>query len=192
MRVNPRRLASRKKKPTKANDRTGAYVEITVETIKALREEMGAGVMDAKRALEEAQGNLEKAREILRERGVASAAKKAGRSANEGLVEAYIHGGGRVGVIVEVNCETDFVARTDDFKELAHNLAMQVAAMNPKYVDEADILDDEKADPTEVVLMSQPYIKDASLSIKDVVLEAAGRLGENIKIKRFTRFALGE
>ena len=167
-------------------------MEITVETIKALREEMGAGVMDVKRALEEAQGNLDKAREILRERGVASAAKKAGRSANEGLVEAYIHGGGRVGVMVEVNCETDFVARTDDFKQLAHNLAMQVAAMSPRYVDEADIPGDEKADPTEVALMSQPYIKDASLSIKDVVLEAAGRLGENIKIKRFTRFALGE
>ncbi len=167
-------------------------MQITVETIKALREEMGAGVMDAKRALEEAQGNLEKAREILRERGVASAVKKAGRSANEGLVEAYIHGGGRVGVIVEVNCETDFVARTDEFKKLAHNLAMQVAAMSPKYVEEADIPDDEKADPTEVALMSQPYIKDASLSIQDVVLEAAGRLGENIKIKRFTRFALGE
>jgi len=167
-------------------------VEITVETIKALREEMGAGVMDAKRALEEAQGNLDKAREILRERGVASAVKKTGRSANEGLIEAYIHGGGRVGVIVEVNCETDFVTRTDDFKDLAHNLAMQVAAMSPKYVEESDIPDDEKVDPAEVALMSQPYIKDASLSIKDVVLEAAGRLGENIKIKRFTRFALGE
>jgi elongation factor Ts len=128
----------------------------------------------------------------LREFGVASAVKKAGRSANEGLVEAYIHGEGRVGVMVEVNCETDFVARTDDFKELVHNLAMQVAAMSPRYVDESDIPDDEKADPTEVALMSQPYIKDASLSIKDVVLEAAGRLGENIKIKRFTRFALGE
>jgi elongation factor Ts len=167
-------------------------VEITVETIKALREEMGAGVMDAKKALEEAQGNLDKAREILRERGVASAVKKAGRSANEGLVEAYIHGEGRVGVMVEVNCETDFVARTDDFKELAHNLAMQVAAMSPKYVDEADIPEDETGDPAEVALMSQPYIKDASLSIEDVVLDAAGRLGENIKIKRFTRFALGE
>ena len=167
-------------------------MEITVETIKALREEMGAGVMDAKRALEEAQGNLDKAREILRERGVASAVKKTGRSANEGLIEAYIHGGGRVGVIVEVNCETDFVTRTDDFKDLAHNLAMQVAAMSPKYVEESDIPDDEKVDPAEVALMSQPYIKDASLSIKDVVLEAAGRLGENIKIKRFTRFALGE
>ena len=121
-------------------------MEITVETIKALREEMGAGVMDVKKALEEAQGNLDKAREILRGRGVASAVKKAGRSANEGLVEAYIHGGGRVGVMVEVNCETDFVARTDEFKELAHNLAMQVAAMSPKYVDESDIPDDEKAD----------------------------------------------
>ncbi len=167
-------------------------MEITVENIKALREEMSAGVMDAKRALEEAQGNMDQARELLRERGVASAVKKADRSANEGLVEAYVHGGGRVGVMVEVNCETDFVARTDDFKELAHNLAMQVAAMSPRYVDESDIPGDEPADASEIALMAQPYIKDASLSIKDLVLEVAGKLGENIKVKRFSRYALGE
>ena len=153
---------------------------------------MGAGVMDAKKALEEAKGNLDRARELLRERGLASAAKKSGRTANEGLVEAYIHGGGKVGVLVEVNCETDFVARTDDFKELAHNLAMQVAAMSPKYVDESDVPDDEPGEAAEVALMSQPYIRDASLSVKDLVMEAAGKLGENIKVKRFTRFALGE
>ena len=167
-------------------------MEITLEAIKALREEMGAGVMDAKKALEEAKGNLDRARELLRERGLASAAKKSGRTANEGLVEAYIHGGGKVGVLVEVNCETDFVARTDDFKELAHNLAMQVAAMSPKYVDESDVPDDEPGEAAEVALMSQPYIRDASLSVKDLVMEAAGKLGENIKVKRFTRFALGE
>jgi len=167
-------------------------LEITLETIKALREETGAGVMDAKKALEEAKGNVEQARKLLRERGVASAVRKAGRSANEGLIEAYIHGGGRVGVMLEVNCETDFVARTDNFKELAHNLAMQIAAMSPKYVDESDMPEDEPAAAAEVALMAQPYIKDASLAIKDLVLEAAGKLGEHIKVKRFSRYALGE
>ena len=167
-------------------------MEITVNEIKALREEMGAGVMDAKKALEEAQGDIDRARELLRERGVAAAAKKVGRSANEGLVDAYLHGGGRVGVLLEVNCETDFVARTEDFRELAHNLSMQVAAMSPKYVDESEIPENESGDPAEVALMAQPYIKDASLSIKDLVLESAGKLGENIKVRRFSRFALGE
>ena len=183
---------NQKNKRTKAKQQTGVDLEITVENIKALREEMSAGVMDAKRALEEAQGNIDQARELLRERGVASAVKKADRSANEGLVEAYVHGGGRVGVMVEVNCETDFVARTEDFKELAHNLAMQVAAMSPRYVDESDIPDDESAEASEIALMAQPYIKDASLSIKDLVLDVAGKLGENIKVKRFSRYALGE
>lgn len=165
---------------------------ISIEVIKALREEMGAGVMDAKRALEEAGGNVDDARELLRSRGVAAAVKKAGRSANEGLIEAYIHGGGRVGVLLELNCETDFVARTDDFKELAHNLAMQIAAMSPRHVDEADIPQGETGDPAETALMAQPYIRDASLSVRDLVLEVAGRLGENIRVKRFSRFALGE
>lgn len=167
-------------------------METTVNKIKALREEMGAGVMDAKKALEETHGDIDRARDLLRERGVAAAAKKVDRSANEGLVEAYIHGGGRVGVLLEINCETDFVARTDDFRELAHNLSMQVAAMSPKYVDESDIPEDESGEPAELALMAQPYIRDASLSIKDLVLEAAGKLGENIKVKRFSRFALGE
>ena len=167
-------------------------MKITVEDIKALRQEMGAGVMDAKRALEEAEGNIERARLLLRERGVASAAKKAGRTANEGLVEAYIHGGGRVGVLLELNCETDFVARTPEFKELAHNLAMQIAAMSPMYIDESEIPEDSSEDPATVALMAQPYIRDASLSIGDLVLEAAGKLGENVKIKRFSRFVLGE
>jgi elongation factor Ts len=167
-------------------------LETTVNKIKALREEMGAGVMDAKKALEETHGDIDRARDLLRERGVAAAAKKVDRSANEGLVEAYIHGGGRVGVLLEINCETDFVARTDDFRELAHNLSMQVAAMSPKYVDESDIPEDESGEPAELALMAQPYIRDASLSIKDLVLEAAGKLGENIKVKRFSRFALGE
>ena len=153
---------------------------------------MGAGVMDAKRALEETEGDVDRARELLRQRGVAAAVKKANRSANEGLVEAYIHGAGRVGVLVEVNCETDFAARSDDYRELAHNLAMQIAAMSPKYIEESEIPDDEPGEPAEVALLAQPYIRDASLSIRDLVLEVAGKLGENIKVKRFSRFALGE
>ena len=167
-------------------------MEINVAAIKALREEMGAGVMDAKRALEESGGDVDGARELLRQRGVAAAVKKADRSANEGLVEAYIHGAGRVGVLVEVNCETDFVARTDDYRKLAHNLAMQIAAMSPRYVDEADIPEGEPGDPAELALMAQPYIRDASMSVRDLVLEVAGKLGENIRVKRFSRFALGE
>ena len=167
-------------------------MEISVATIKALREDMGAGVMDAKRALEETEGDVDRARELLRQRGVAAAVKKANRSANEGLVEAYIHGAGRVGVLVEVNCETDFAARSDDYRELAHNLAMQIAAMSPKYIEESEIPDDEPGEPAEVALLAQPYIRDASLSIRDLVLEVAGKLGENIKVKRFSRFALGE
>ena len=167
-------------------------VDISVAAIKSLREEMGTGVMDTKRALEEAGGDVEAARELLRRRGVAAAVRKADRSANEGVVEAYIHGAGRVGVLVEVNCETDFVARTEDYKQLAHNLAMQIAAMSPKYVDESDIPEDETGEPAELALMAQPYIRDASMSVRDMVLEVAGKLGENIKVKRFSRFALGE
>jgi elongation factor Ts len=108
------------------------------------------------------------------------------------LVESYIHSGGRIGAIVEANCETDFVARTDDFKALAHNLAMQVAAMAPKYVDVSDIPDGDQENAEEVCLLQQPFIKDPSLSVQDLVREAAGKLGENVQVRRFTRFALGE
>ena len=124
--------------------------------------------------------------------GIAKAAKKASRTTNEGLIESYIHSGGRIGVIVEINCETDFVARTDDFKELAHDVAMQVAAMAPLYVDSEDIPDDAESGDQESVLMLQPFIKDPTKSIKDLVGESVGKLGENIRVRRFTRFSLGE
>ena len=163
-----------------------------IESIKALREETGAGIMDCKRALEESSGDLDQAREILREQGIAAAAKKASRSTDEGVVDSYIHSGSRVGAIVELNCETDFVARTPDFRGLAHDIAMQVAAMSPRYVDASDVPDGEGHDPEEVCLLQQPFIKDTSVSVVDIVNEAVGKLGENIRVKRFTRFSIGE
>ena len=167
-------------------------MEVSVDTIKALRELTGAGIMDCKGALEKVEGDLDQAREVLREQGIASAAKKLSRETKEGLVESYIHSGGRVGAIVEVNCETDFVARTDDFKRLAHDIAMQIAAMSPRYLDSADIPDGEAEDPQEICLLQQPYIKDPTMTIEEIVREAVTRLGENVQIRRFTRLSLGE
>jgi len=164
----------------------------TVEQVKALRELTGAGIMDCKRALEKAGGDLEDAQRILRELGSAAAAKKSTRETNEGLVESYIHSGGRIGALVELNCETDFVARTADVKDLAHDIAMQVAAMAPIYVDEADIPDEEDGNPQEVCLLQQAFIRDQSVTIQDLLREAIGKLGENIRVRRFARFALGE
>lgn len=165
---------------------------VTVEAIKALRNMTGAGIMDSKRALEEADGDVEAAQKLLREKGIASAAKKASRDTNEGLVESYIHSGGRVGAMVELNCETDFVARTDDMKSLAHDVAMQVAAMSPKYVDEDAISEDEEASPQEVCLLRQPFIRDNGLTVQDIVNETIAKVGENVRVRRFSRFSLGE
>ncbi len=148
--------------------------------------------MDCKRALQESNGDLAGAEEILRERGIASAAKKASRATNQGVVESYIHSGGRIGAIVEVNCETDFVARTPDFKELAHDLAMQVAAMSPLYVDDSEIPDGDEVDPQQACILQQPFIKDPSRTVQDLVNEAISKLGENVRVRRFTRFSLGE
>ena len=167
-------------------------MEATVDQIKQLRERTGAGVMDCKRALEEANGDLDKAEDILRLLGIASAAKKSSRDTNEGLVETYIHSGGRIGAMVEVNCETDFVARTDDFKELAHSLAMQVAAMAPLHLNTEPEEEGDEPNPPEFSLLQQPFIKDPSMTIQDLVNESVGRLGENIRVRRFTRFSLGE
>ena len=167
-------------------------MEISVDAIKTLRGLTGAGVMDCKTALEESRGDMEKAEEVLREKGIASARGKATRATNQGLVESYIHSGGRIGALVEANCETDFVARTGDFKELAHSLAMQVAAMAPKYVDSSDMPEGDGENPEEVCLLQQPFIKDSSKSVQDLVNETAGRLGENVRVRRFTRFSLGE
>ena len=167
-------------------------MEVSVNSIKELREQTGAGIMDCKRALQETKGNMDEAQQYLINKGISSAAKKASRVTNEGLIEAYIHSGGRIGALVELNCETDFVARTDDFKTLAHDVAMQVAAMGPVYIDVDDVPEEETGDPQGLCLLQQPFIKDPAISIKDLVEQAIGRLGENVKIGKFTRFSLGE
>jgi elongation factor Ts len=165
---------------------------ITPDQIKQLREETGAGVMDCKRALEASDGDPEKAKKVLAEQGLAAAAMKAHRETAQGLVESYIHAGGRIGAIVEVNCETDFVARTPEFQSLARELAMQIAAMNPLVVNEGDALPPEIGEGMgEPVLMKQPYIRDQSKDIRQLVNEAIGKTGENIQVRRFSRFELG-
>ncbi len=194
---------------------------ISAEVVKELRERTGAGFMDCKRALEETEGDMDKAVARLREKGLAAAAKKADRTATDGLVESYIHPGNKVGVLIEVNCETDFVARTDDFRKLVHDLAVQVAGLAPLYVDvervpEADIevkrgqliaSEELQKKPeairgqivdgqlkkwfSEVCLYEQPF-RDTDITVKALVTEAIARLGENIRVRRFSRFALGE
>lgn len=164
---------------------------ISAIEVKDLREKTGAGVMECKSALEEAHGDVDKATEILKERGLARAEKKASRVASQGLVECYIHAGGRIGAMVEVNCETDFVARTEQFKELAHNIAMQVAATSPLYVSSQELAQGSEENPAEVCLLAQPFIKDPSTTVQDIIKSAIAGMGENIKIRRFARFELG-
>lgn len=196
--------------------------EITAALVKELRERTGAGMMDCKKALSATDGDLEKAIDFLREKGLAAAAKKAGRVAAEGLVEAYIHGGGRIGVLVEVNCETDFVAKTDAFKELVKDIAMHIAATNPSYLKREEVptaeFEHEQAVLAEqarnegkpekiiekmvagriekyykeVCLMEQPFVKDPDKTISDLITESIAKIGENISIRRFTRYQLGE
>lgn len=168
--------------------------EITAAMVKELRQRTGAGVMDSKRALEASGGDLAKAEEILKEQGLARAAKKAERTAEQGLIDAYIHAGGRIGSMVEVNCETDFVARTEDFRRLVHDIAMQVAATNPKVVgNEPELAAAETGAqiPEEEILLKQPFIKDPSMTVEDLVKSTIARVGENIVIRRFARFELG-
>lgn len=195
---------------------------VTAAMVKELRETTGAGMMDCKKALVETDGDMAKAVDLLREKGLAAAAKKAGRVAAEGVVEAYIHGGGRIGVMVEINCETDFVAKTDDFKELARDIAMQIAATNPMFVrrEEVDpaVLEHEKevlrvqalneGKPEKIVekmivgriekyykeicLMEQPFIKDTEMTITELINGKIAKIGENISIRRFCRYQLGE
>lgn len=175
---------------------------ISATQVKELRERSGAGIMDCKRALEEVDGNLDKAADFLRQQGLAKAEKKSGREASQGLIEPYIHGGGRIGAIIELNCETDFVARTPEFRELAHDLAMQVAATSPRVVSEEELdtatmgeLEREYGDRQSaleaVSLLDQPFIKDARRSIRDLVKESIAKMGENIIVRRFARFEVG-
>ena len=164
---------------------------ISTEMIKELRNQSGAGIMDCRNALVGAEGDMEKAVETLRDSGLLKAQKKAERAATQGLVEAYIHTGGRIGAIIEVNCETDFVARTDEFKELAHCLAMQVAAIAPQFVSEEEVPEGCDIEPQAACLLLQPYIKDPAKTVRDIIVEAIAKVGENIKVSRFTRFELG-
>ncbi|HJX03727.1 MAG TPA: translation elongation factor Ts [Dehalococcoidia bacterium] len=166
-------------------------MQISTDDIKQLREKTGAGVIDCKNALSEACGDFSKACEILNERGVSIAKKKSERAANSGLVETYVHLGGKIGVLLELNCETDFVAKTDEFKTLAHDLALQIAAMSPLYIKADEVPQDSTESPETVCLLLQPFIKDAAKNIQDLITEAIAKVGENIKLRRFVRFELG-
>lgn len=165
---------------------------VTVELIKTLREQTGAGVSDCKKALEDSDGDLDQAVAALRQKGFEQAARRADRETSQGLVESYIHTGGRVGALVQLGCETDFVARTDQFRTLAHDIAMQVAAMAPVYLSEADKAADDPRPAAQVCLLQQPFIKDGSRTLADLVRETAAQTGENVRIVHFSRLALGE
>lgn len=165
-------------------------VVVATEQIKQLRELTGAGVMDCRRALQEADGDIAKAVKLIHAWGIERAGKRAGRAASQGLVEAYVHQG-RIGALVELNCETDFVARTDDFRALARDIAMQVASMSPQYVSRDEIPADEDGDPRELALLEQPFIRDQSRSIGQLVTEVSAKTGEKVAVRRFTRFELG-
>ncbi|MEN6301056.1 MAG: translation elongation factor Ts [Anaerolineaceae bacterium] len=195
---------------------------VTIDQIKALREETGAGVLDCRKALEQAKGDFSLAVDYLREKGLATAAKRADRETYEGVIELYSHGNGRVGVMVEVNCETDFVARSETFRTLAHEFALQIAASAPKYVSDKDIpqsiLDEEieisrkrareegKRDEIidrivegrleklkdEICLLRQPYIRDDSITVEQLLMQNIAAIGENVNIRRFVRWELGE
>jgi len=197
-------------------------VAVSAKEVKELREQTGAGMMDCKKALSDVEGDMEEAVKLLRKQGLAKAAKRSGRATSEGLIESYIHAGGRIGVLIEVGCETDFVARSDDFKSFVHDLAMHVAAAAPRYVTRDDMpasevesemsIYMEQAKATgkpdnilekiaggkmekyyqQVCLMEQPFIKDDDMTIEQLLGELVGRIGENIEIKRFVRFELGK
>jgi elongation factor Ts len=196
--------------------------EVSASEVKRLRDLTGAGMMECKKALKEADGDLDRAQEILRERGLAGVEKRKGRLAGDGVVESYIHGEGRIGVLVEVNCETDFVARTPEFRELAREVAMQVAALSPRWVSRDEVPEDvveserkvyaerarQEGKPEnvldrivdgmlekfykETVLLDQPYIRDDAKRIDDLVKNVATKVGENVVVRRFVRFQLGE
>ena len=195
---------------------------ITASDVNTLRQRTGVGMMDCKKALTEANGDMEKAIEILREKGMASAAKKAGRIAAEGIVDSYIHGGGSVGVLLEVNCETDFVARGDQFKNLVHDIALHIAAAKPIYITKEEVSEEVIAKEKEILrqqainegkpnnvveklvegrikkyyeefcLLEQPFVKDSSKTINQLITEAIAAIGEKITVRRFTRYEMGE
>ena len=170
----------------------GGNLEITTEQIKDLRQDSGAGIMDCRNALKETDGDKAKALEFLQKQGFVKAQKTAGRVAKQGLVTSYIHAGGRIGSLVEINCETDFVARTTEFQDLARNVAMQVAAMDPQYLSKDSCPTGVEIDFQNVCLLMQPYIKDPAKNVQDLVTELIAKTGENIVISHFSRFELGK
>jgi len=166
-------------------------LEISITSIKELRERSGGGVMDCRRALEEAEGDLDRAAAILEQQAIADAAKRAHRVTGQGTVACYVHAGGRIGAMVELNCETDFVAKTDEFLQLGRDVAMQVAAMEPVCLNQEDAPEGQEISDEQCLLL-QDYIKDPSKTVGDLVTESIAKTGENIKVRRFARFALGE
>lgn len=166
-------------------------MDVSVEKIKELRQKTGAGVMDCKKALMDAGGDFTKALDIITERGLAIAKKKSERTTEQGIIECYVHTGSRIGVMLELNCETDFVAHTQDFKDLAHNIALQISAMSPLYISKDDMPAGDTSDPQVVCLLQQPFIKDPSKTVNDIIAETIAKTGENIKVRRFVRFELG-
>ncbi len=165
-------------------------MQISTDAIKSLREQTSAGLMDCKKALAQTGGDVAAAEAILRKKGFSIAEKKADRVATKGMVEAYIHAVGRIGALVEVNCESDFVARNPEFKDLAHDIAMQVAATNPRFITPEDAPEGDKPADEECLLM-QPFIKDPSKTIRDLITESVAKFRENIRVSRFARFELG-
>lgn len=161
------------------------------EDVKKLRDLTGAGMLDCKKALDEANGDLEKAKELLRKKGFEAAARRAERTTAEGVIQSYIHHNNRIGVLVELNCESDFVARTEDFRRLAQQIALQVAGANPLYVSPDEMTDGAEGEPKDVVLLLQPFVQDESRTIQDLVNETISKTGENIRVRRFARFELG-
>jgi len=167
-------------------------VEISTAEIKELRDQTGAGIMDCRRALIDSGGDPKKAQQLLKEKNILVAKKTAGRTVRQGLIEAYIHPGGRLGAMIELNCETDFVARTKEFQELAHQIAMQVAALGPQFISQEEVpATTADVDPKVACLLLQSYIKNPELTVQDIINEVVGKVGENIKVSRFARFELG-
>ena len=167
-------------------------MKIPTDKLKELREQSGAGIMACRNALLEAEQDMEKALQILKEQNLFIAEKKRERSTSQGLIEAYVHTGGRIGAMVEVNCETDFVARTDEFRELAHHLAMQVAAQDPQFILPETVPEGANVEAHQACLLLQPYIRNLNMTVQDLINETIAKVGENIKVSRFVRFKLGE
>ncbi len=166
-------------------------MKIPTESIKQLRSRTSAGMLECKKALRQADGDIEKAAKVLQRRGLSVAQKKMERVTKEGIIEAYVHHTGKIGTLVELNCESDFVARTDEFRQLARDMAMQVAATSPQFITAEEIPEKEEFDPQTDCLLNQPFIKEPAKSVQEIINQTIAKVGENIKISRFTRFEIG-